>query len=80
MKVRITLFQFTPLREGRPEPARQTWPRTYFNSRPYVRGDRTLKGGDNYFSDFNSRPYVRGDCLAEFACPGQRPISIHAPT
>mgnify|MGYP004652545553 CR=1 FL=1 len=35
------LFQFTPLREGRPEPAPAGHFRVYFNSRPCGRGDAT---------------------------------------
>ena len=34
-----TIFQFTPLREGRPLPLFHRTLRIYFNSRPCVRGD-----------------------------------------
>ena len=39
-----------------------------FNSRPYVRGDQSVKAVAFFHVDFNSRPYVRGD------------MSVHART
>ena len=36
---RFDLFQFTPLREGRPSPAANQMSGTNFNSRPCGRGD-----------------------------------------
>ena len=55
------LFQFTPLREGRPKSPIGVLTVSYFNSRPYVRGDPFKVGVIVYDIDFNSRPYVRGD-------------------
>ena len=65
------IFQFTPLREGRrTTPARpRSWP-TYFNSRPYVRGDKRSPAGTASRSNFNSRPYVRGDAICHASSPG----------
>ena len=56
------LFQFTPLREGRPEMP-DYWLRApgYFNSRPSARGDpphMPMAGKETYF---NSRRSARGD-------------------
>ena len=58
------LFQFTPLREGRPVfPATLANSPADFNSRPCVRGDvKSLRfGGIQHH--FNSRPCVRGDLI-----------------
>ena len=55
-------FQFTPLREGRLGSSVNRLAVTYFNSRPYARGD--LTGCIGLFFKmpyFNSRPYARGD-------------------
>ena len=58
------VFQFTPLREGRPLPFCVLFScLLYFNSRPSARGDRKhgaspIKPG---MTDFNSRPSARGD-------------------
>ena len=56
------IFQFTPLREGRPLPIYLGFPPTpNFNSRPCERGDRSpafLLPDRRYF---NSRPCERGD-------------------
>ena len=74
-----TEFQFTPLREGRPLPARR-FPihSIYFNSRPSARGDKQRRyNGENQIY-FNSRPSARGDIFPS----RNRPllfISIHAP-
>ena len=37
-----SLFQFTPLREGRPASRRESRRHHYFNSRPCVRGDEEV--------------------------------------
>ena len=39
MRRPLVEFQFTPLREGRPEAGRSLHAGGDFNSRPYVRGD-----------------------------------------
>ena len=55
-------FQFTPLREGRPDQHHQpTSTISHFNSRPSARGDDLRRGGDLYPRHFNSRPSARGD-------------------
>ena len=57
-----SLFQFTPLREGRRSagglPAA---PAVYFNSRPSARGDHRLPRDEGGMPHFNSRPSARGD-------------------
>ena len=55
------LFQFTPLREGRPLPVIFRRAYEYFNSRPSARGDSQLDVIGDIASDFNSRPSARGD-------------------
>ena len=62
MCVFVNAFQFTPLREGRPEMP-DYWLRApgYFNSRPSARGDpphMPMAGKETYF---NSRRSARGD-------------------
>ena len=72
-------FQFTPLREGRPQPTcKFAGLQFHFNSRPSARGDLTCCACWRRTSDFNSRPSARGDC--RFACCFLSfCISIHAP-
>ena len=55
------LFQFTPLREGRPSGHSEKGALPYFNSRPCVRGDVYRLQGFWRHIYFNSRPCVRGD-------------------
>ena len=55
------LFQFTPLREGRPLPVIFRRAYEYFNSRPSARGDGAVRPRYNYWLYFNSRPSARGD-------------------
>ena len=61
------LFQFTPLREGRPEAFRAAMAEQYVNSRPSARGDdaAAARAGTVYY--FNSRPSARGDMSFEMA-------------
>ena len=60
----VRLFQFTPLREGRPACLTLAALPSHFNSRPSARGDwwqgrhRSIPVGD-----FNSRPSARGDIM-----------------
>ena len=56
-------FQFTPLREGRPDLRRNQRGDGDFNSRPSARGDR--RGNEHLDSNqyFNSRPSARGDLV-----------------
>ena len=54
-------FQFTPLREGRPEHGGGKIKRGDFNSRPSARGDPTQLPRDADARNFNSRPSARGD-------------------
>ena len=56
------VFQFTPLREGRPKASIVFFVLFHFNSRPSARGD--LRPADqltSIISHFNSRPSARGD-------------------
>ena len=59
--VGYSIFQFTPLREGRQSRrlAYPTW--IYFNSRPSARGDLSCKFSKVLARNFNSRPSARGD-------------------
>ena len=59
------VFQFTPLREGRPLVARFLCLRhPYFNSRPSARGDVPFCVLFSFILYFNSRPSARGDSAA----------------
>ena len=58
------VFQFTPLREGRPAGIFDATRRPYFNSRPSARGDDGLHTLFERLPDFNSRPSARGDIAA----------------
>ena len=76
---RASLFQFTPLREGRrAAPAPAYWSAN-FNSRPCVRGDVTAMAVQVVSSYFNSRPCVRGDRRGCARARQLTLISIHAP-
>ena len=55
------VFQFTPLREGRPFHALSRRGLAYFNSRPSARGDGCGNEERVLPRDFNSRPSARGD-------------------
>ena len=55
------VFQFTPLREGRPKSMPQRRACEYFNSRPSARGDFDRDGIITPPINFNSRPSARGD-------------------
>ena len=55
------IFQFTLLREGRPDRYRSISSRAYFNSRPSARGDGIASSKSRSASNFNSRPSARGD-------------------
>ena len=55
------LFQFTPLREGRPRPRLAYTLTPNFNSRPCGRGDAYKLTPKLHRSYFNSRPCGRGD-------------------
>ena len=73
------LFQFTPLREGRPA----RFPRfpfglRYFNSRPSARGDAYKVRATQDAINFNSRPSARGDQIMDYTEDAEH-ISIHAP-
>ena len=57
------VFQFTPLREGRPQQIKRiTIFQHYFNSRPSARGDKHVHRNSPSTLYFNSRPSARGDC------------------
>ena len=79
MKTYFALFQFTPLREGRPRKPSQNEICLHFNSRPSARGDAAdVHAGRGKVTDFNSRPSARGDAwMGEEALEDL--ISIHAP-
>ena len=55
------LFQFTPLREGRPDGRAGARRGQNFNSRPSARGDGFVKAHGRRLCYFNSRPSARGD-------------------
>ena len=55
------MFQFTPLREGRPAACSVNVGLLSFNSRPCVRGDKGSHRVRSLSQCFNSRPCVRGD-------------------
>ena len=80
MLLRLSLFQFTPLREGRLALSSTLGEdKTNFNSRPSARGD-----GNPYTplirqKYFNSRPSARGDGTSPAHGCWRRFISIHAP-
>ena len=74
------IFQFTPLREGRPaQRSAPTATTLYFNSRPSARGDAASSGRQLYPLYFNSRPSARGDFLHTLQAAYTLLISIHAP-
>ena len=54
-------FQFTPLREGRPNVNGTMVTPSDFNSRPSARGDRRGRLPLQKLLNFNSRPSARGD-------------------
>ena len=56
-----TLFQFTPLREGRLAGKTLSESHKNFNSRPSARGDQQPARASQRPADFNSRPSARGD-------------------
>ena len=56
-----TLFQFTPLREGRRTEGQFAECTGYFNSRPSARGDASNLRDTWIAIYFNSRPSARGD-------------------
>ena len=62
-QVAENLFQFTPLREGRPRvDGRGSAGRHHFNSRPSARGDAMARSDvPSQLLHFNSRPSARGD-------------------
>ena len=74
----VSVFQFTPLREGRRSILAKSEVRTYFNSRPSARGDGAWCVLGILESHFNSRPSARGDVLG-YRIRSLRCISIHAP-
>ena len=72
-------FQFTPLREGRPNGKYCVRnPALDFNSRPSARGDKKAADYGNKAINFNSRPSARGDEKIAKKCE-KGLISIHAP-
>ena len=76
--VSVSVFQFTPLREGRQVVNRAVEASADFNSRPSARGDDRAAADVRRSVYFNSRPSARGDSART---PGRsrEPISIHAP-
>ena len=60
--LRPSIFQFTPLREGRPKFGRCIGRGALFQFTPLREGRRVLAQVVNYDNDFNSRPSARGDC------------------
>ena len=74
----LRLFQFTPLREGRPNPDIGNCNRSLFQFTPLREGRPKMWSSGGAIPYFNSRPCERGDPATR---PGQqeRCISIHAP-
>ena len=72
------IFQFTLLREGRPDRYRSISSRAYFNSRPSARGDGGPRLTFQRQNNFNSRPSARGDSV-KLLDSLWFSISIHAP-
>ena len=68
MKRRI--FQFTPLREGRPGIVTLRGITNDFNSRPSARGDRRGRLPLQKLLNFKSRPSARGDYPEHLHCAG----------
>ena len=56
-----SVFQFTPLREGRRRCLPDAPESAYFNSRPSARGDAARPVSPASRTHFNSRPSARGD-------------------
>ena len=67
------VFQFTPLREGRPSPAHSKPGSTKFQFTPLREGRRINLAQKHRQEHFNSRPCVRGD---ELICSISKPASI----
>ncbi len=60
--VSVSVFQFTPLREGRQARRCLNSTAKYFNSRPSARGDAPdTHSTESSKGNFNSRPSARGD-------------------
>ena len=72
------LFQFTPLREGRPGESTQPTGRADFNSRPSARGDPAISLLNNVLSISIHAP-PRGATETFVSLTGGLIISIHAP-
>ena len=75
---RKKIFQFTPLREGRPACGGFRHPGRYFNSRPSARGDVT-SGGWLYLRSISIHAPPRGATRKLIASGKISQISIHAP-
>ena len=73
------IFQFTPLREGRPAHSFQRVILLSFQFTPLREGRPFIFSSSLSFSYFNSRPSARGDLRGRGACAPCRQISIHAP-
>ena len=73
------LFQFTPLREGRPMRKYRAIRMKQFQFTPLREGRRTLLPGAGRRDYFNSRPCERGDFVPARLCWDHWQISIHAP-
>ena len=71
-------FQFTPLREGRPDLVESNTLVAVFQFTPLREGRLRPDPAISFGADFNSRPCVRGDA-ARLSAAGPANISIHAP-
>ena len=74
----LDLFQFTPLREGRPKARALADLEVLFQFTPLREGRLSHKFAKALFHDFNSRPSARGDEPGEWVFTLKN-ISIHAP-
>ena len=77
--MRVTKFQFTPLREGRLNAIALSNGSSDFNSRPSARGDTSGSQGRLGRCYFNSRPSARGDDYRVIRSGSATVISIPAP-
>ena len=73
------VFQFTPLREGRPPHKPWHGRRPYFNSRPSARGDDEQRRTRAATTTISIHAPPRGATATGRVCLGTSGISIHAP-
>ena len=77
--LRPSIFQFTPLREGRREHIRREEAVLHFNSRPSARGDPNLRNSLGQTGQFQFTPLREGRLELLDDGTALADISIHAP-